>query len=69
MPRFPRTAFRRIELIVDAAPAASTASLPLVHLNNLDSGSNLWSGREDEIFKAFEALGFDVSFSYSPPRG
>lgn len=62
-----RTRFRRLEIIVDASPAASTASIPLVHINNLDSAGNIWSGGIDTLEEVFRRLGFETAFSYSPP--
>ncbi len=62
--------FRRLEVIVDGGQpsAASTASVTLVTVNNLDSGGNIYAGTIANLNDLFNRLGFEGTFSYSPPE-
>lgn len=71
-PGVSRTKFRRLGIFVNMnqPSAASTASLPLISVWNMDSGAgaNIWNGQIKDIANLFRALGFDTVSSYSPPR-
>lgn len=62
-----RDRFKRLTVIINCKPSASTASIPLVTVNNLDSGANIFSGPISGVDALFRSLGFHTVFSYSPP--
>lgn len=65
--RNPRTRFRRLTLAADASAVATGEPAPTITLDNRDSGGNIETVGLDELNKVFEALGFDVVFTYTAP--
>lgn len=64
--------WKRLEVIVNLRPMASTASIGSVTIRNLDAGGAAGEGvigskRLDALHEIFETLGFRVNFAFSPP--
>lgn len=66
-----RNRFTKIEIVVDASTGYSNVVDGIWTVRNANAPVGLgqiWQGNPSDVHTLFQRLGFDVVFSYSPPR-